>query len=227
MKILFNKLMCGCAVMVFSLPAFASNQTDLLYSPVPKDLEILDSRLDNLESYVANLEYILDHLSKNVVILQVIPLSKPHASYQEIANYGQNALIESMNYNQENSQYVLSNSARFFTEDGFIKFKDWLTGEKFIDDPSMRSFQSISSVVMGHPIVTNAYVNNHSFYLDRERPIYTWEVDFPMFIELRNQQNTIRYHKRLRAKIVRASIEVAPDQILIDDIQISEYKQVK
>lgn len=209
-------------LLCFSHNALHAKETDVWAAPVPEHIDSLKSRLDNLESYTENVEYVLDHLEKNVVILQIIPLSTPHTQFKEISKYVQTAITESLNFTPKNYNYVLSRAANYFSEDGFIKFKD-LVNSKSLFQHALDDNLTVQSVLLGRPVVSNAYVENRKFYSDRVRPLYTWEVELPLFIESDLGDAKQSTSKLIQVKVVRASIEHSPDQMIIDDIKIKDF----
>lgn len=219
LTLLVNCLLCSC----MCLTALAAKSENDSPPSTTKPLSIIASRVDNLESYTENLSYILDHLERNVVMFQVIPLSKPHTHFEEIGHFVQTAITESLNFQPDSFDYGLSKTAEYFTSEGFIKFKNMLTENGIYGKTNIKTITG-HAVLLGRPVVTDAYVEKRSFMSDRIRPLYTWDVDLPMFIETEHDGSKEKTQKLIHAKVIRASIEYSAEQILIDDIQITDYK---
>lgn len=203
---------------------FAKNkETDFILNPVPPDLKTLENRLDNLESYTSNLQYIVNHLEKNVVILQVTPLSEAHASFPEVCAFASTAISEALNFNPQNFRYALSNASKYFSENAFTTLQNFLKDNNIIVDSKMHAIAN-HAVLMAQPTVTKTYIDQRISYSNRERDIYVWKLEMPIFIEIKNKNGSSILTKNLELEIVRASIEYSPDQMLIDNINLKDYK---
>lgn len=223
-QILHLKLILCSLLLSCTMPVFAkSSDTDFSRSPVPTDLKTLENRLDNLESYASNLQYIVNHLEKNVVMLQVTPLSEPHASFSEVRTFASAAISEALNFTPQNFRYALSNASKYFSDSAFAKLQKFLADNKIIVDSKIHTLSN-HAVLMAPPIITRAYVDQRTFYSTRKRDLYIWDVEMPIFIEIKNKTNSSILIKNVQLEIVRASIEYSPDQMLIDNITLKDYK---
>lgn len=223
MKKTIQHLGCALSCLFLVVPSTFATNNNTQESPEPTNLKTLESRLDNIESYASNLAYIMNHLDKHVVMLQVVPLSSPQTSFDEVTLYASNAITEALNLEQNNFRYALSHASKYFSDDGFIKLKQFLEREKIIQGSDLK-VQKINAVLVGHPYISKAYVNSRTFYSDRVRELYTWEVEVPLFIEATTKTGTTIAQKLIKLEVLRASIEISPDQMLIDNITIKDNK---
>lgn len=212
----------SCLLVTFFLGAFAkADKNSLDLQSGTEDLKTLQSRLDNIESYASNLEYIMGHLDKHVVMLQIVPLSKPHTSFNEVILYASNALTEALNLNTHNFQYVLSNVSKYFSEAAFSQLNEFLIQENILQDAKLK-VQENHAVLVGHPYISKAYTDHRAFHSERLRDLYTWEVEVPIFIETISDKGTVIRQKNIKLNVLRTSIEFSPDQMLIDKITIQD-----
>ena len=218
------KLFLYSILFGFCIPVSAkNNDADFSLNPVPPDLKTLENRLDNLESYTSNLQYIVNHLEKNVVMLQVTPLSEAHASFAEVCTFASTAVSEALNFNPQNFRYTLSNASKYFSESAFTKLQKFLKNNNIIVDSKMHTIAN-HAVLMAQPTVTKTYVDQRISYSNRERDVYVWDLEMPIFIEIKNKNGSSILTKNVQLEIVRASIEHSPDQMLIDNISLKDYK---
>ncbi len=201
-------------------------RVDFEFSPIPDNMKTLSYRLDNINSAVEKLNYALNHLDKNLVVLQIIPLDKPHVPFKDVLEYAVAGLTEALNLNFTDFRHTLSEAAEFYSPSAYQELYTFLADNKITYQTKLRKITN-SAVIMASPLVTSTAVEsaNHPKIPNKKRDVYTWDVEIPLYIQTRAKGNLLQtLQKNVKMKIARCSVEYSVDQMLIENIIFEDYK---
>lgn len=221
-----NKILCclsSLTIWLFmSFPLFAKDSSD---STSPSYPEQLKPRLETIGSALKEIDFVLTHLDKNIVLFQVIPLSEAHTSFDDVSDYATTAITESLNFNFVNFRHILSESSEFYSNHAFAQLQKFLTRSDVLNKTKQRHIVN-SAVLMAPAVVTQAEIEKlpHPNIPNMLRDIYTWHIEIPLFIQAyANEQLLHTLMKNFKVKVVRSSVEYSVEQMLIDNIIIEDY----
>jgi len=224
-----NKFLTAFLCLLFSggqIAHAAAPEIDFEFSPVPNDIKTLDYRLDNLDSSVAKLKYALNHLDKNIVLLQVTPLSDPHASFDDILKYATMGVTEALNFDYTDFRHILSEASEFYTPKAYKQLQQFLADIALTNKTKARKITN-SALIMAPPILMDTKIRKveHPNIPNQKRDVYTWEIEMPLYIQSYTNGKLLQtLKKNVKLRVARCSVEYSADQMLIDDIIFEDYK---
>ncbi len=221
----FTALLCSFLLGGHAAHA-APPAIDFEFSPVPSDIKTLDYRLDNLESSVSKLNYALNHLDKNIVLLQIIPLSEAHASFDDILEYTTMGVTEALNFDYLSFRHVLSEASEFYSPKAYKQLQKFLSDNDITHNTKARKLTN-SALLLAPPVVVDTKIEKveHPNIPNKKRDIYTWEIEMPLYIQSHTNGKLLQtLKKNVKVKVARCSVEYSADQMLIDDIIFEDYK---
>lgn len=224
-----NKVLPSIMVFLFFWVQAASAAAPIIdfeFSPVPTDMKTLSYRLDNLDSSVDKLNYALNHLDTNIVLLQIIPLDEAHASFDDVLEHAVSGLTEALNLNFITFRHTLSKAAEFYSPAAYQQLHDFLADNKITHKTKYRKITN-SAVIMATPVVVDTAIEtvDHPNIPNKKRKIYTWEVEIPLYIQTHAKGKLLKtLQKKVKMKIARCSVEYSVDQMLINNITFEDYK---
>lgn len=223
---LLRHALCGILLLV-PLPNIALAQTiDLSQHTTTNQDDQLAFRLDNIQSALQNIDFVLNHLDKNIVVFQAIPLSESHTSYEDVLNYGISAVTESLNFNYTTFRHALAESSEFYSAAAYQQLQNFLKSTDVLNKTKARKITN-HAVIMAPAIITGSGVEKmpHPNIANHIRDVFTWHLEFPLFIQaFSNGELMHTMTKTVTIKVVRSSVEHSAEQMLIADIQFDDNK---
>lgn len=223
-----NKVLSYLLYLLFLGVQTVSAETptvDFEFSPVPVNTQTLNYRLDNLDSSVEKLNFALNHLDKNLVTLQIIPMDKPHTSFDDVLGYAISALTEALNLNYVDFRYTLAEASDFYTPGAYKQLHQFLADTKITDKTKFRKLTN-TAVIMSQPVVVDTALEavNHPNIPNRKRQVFTWQVEIPLYIQTHSNGKLLQtLKKNVKMRIARCSVEYSVDQMLVDNIIFEDY----
>lgn len=149
--------------------------------------------------------------SKSGTVTQVFALSDPVYTHQELESWLSDSFSAIYNFNFVNYNEVFEKNLKYFTDNGFTRFKEVFHSPEFIDQ------------IISNKILLSAFVDKSKIVFLKENlqgVYYTWQIKLPLSLHYQSTVGTTQRKINLLITLKRKSLR----DIAIDNISILKEK---